>query len=1126
MGAPLKLSMLVTADMSSVTSATQGAGREVTNLRQTVQLTAAEMGKFSNENERAAAAHRKAMDAVRGRTQAEQELRRAVASFAGVKIFADNDDWGKKRGADVEAYARSLDALKAKYNPLFAAQQQYLAQLNEINTAAKIGAITETERSNAIAATKAAFAGQITSMNGVAKSTGLAAHEVTNLTYQMNDVAMMLASGQSPFMLMMQQGSQVSQIMGKRGIGEVLPALAAGITSLISPTTLFLAGITAAGYAGYYAFKSVVPEARSLDDILSSHADTVGKLKERYNTASQAASQYGRESRAALEYDLQRDTRDLNKKQVSAANTLVNNTLGTAATLSDYLPKEAIGKYYTFGPIFDALVKLRKEARDGKPDFDDFRETMVKVGNNPEYSNFMRTEAARLREFTKEAGKTAEALQQAKIAGALFNIKDVLDQASNNRPLERMRENQATEIQSLNARSPSEIAAAARARANVYQDGDTPAIRALRAEQAGTLALLQAQKQLNDAQKERTQSLNETLASAKLDLALIGRTAAETEALRMEHQLLAQVRAEAAQNNVAVDQAEIARIKAMSAELGRLKAQAQARDMLVGQNERLAQAKVELALTGESETVRARVMAQLEAEQDIRRRGIETGSAEAAQIRENALAMASMTSAIERQADAWRTVQQTAENSIDTMVDKLSKGDFKGALDDMAKDWTKTLLQIGVANPLKNAVLGTNYGTAQDVGGIGGIVGKLFGGGKDTSGLVSSALAGQNVSAMNVTAASVIINGGLGSGLGGLLGGGAANGNMPSAFGGNAVPTSKSGVPAQIWNFFAQKGMKPHQIAAIVGHAGAESGFNPNAVGDGGAAHGLFQWNDRAPALRAFTGGDMSVPKQLAFAWHEMQTTENRSFRNLMAAPDLRSATAAFGGFERAQGYSASNPEGIHNWTGRLSGAEAALKQFGTTATSATQDLGTFGGGLGDLGKGLGNAVQGLASGGTPGATGGGFLESLIGIGTSIFKNFGFAEGGFTGNGPRNAVAGVVHGGEVVINAGVVAKPGMRKFLESINAGTPGYAEGGYVMPRNGFAPSDGGFGTAPAPQIVVNNYSSADVRAEEESDGRGGRRTTFVIEDMTGAALSRPGSSTQRTMRSTYGLQPRLIKR
>jgi hypothetical protein len=1122
MGAPLKLSMQVTMDAAQAVSAARQTGQEVTTLTQTVRTSTSAMTAQAAGSDQAANAHRKAMDAARGRSQAERDLQAAVARSVGMKSPVSNDNLSQ-RAADIEAYARSLDALKAKYNPLFAAQQQYLAQLTEINTAAKIGAITETERSNAIAATKAAFAGQITSMNGVAKSTGLASHEVTNLTYQMNDVAMMLASGQSPFMLMMQQGSQVSQIMGKRGLGEVLPALVTGITSLISPTTLFLAGITAAGYAGYYAFKSVVPEARSLDDILSSHADTVGKLKERYNTASQAASQYGRESRAALEYDLQRDTRDLNKKQVSSANKLVDDTLGTAATLSDYLPKEAIGKYYTFGPIFDALVKLRKEARDGKPDILAFRETLVSISNDPASTTFMRREAERLRDVTKEAKGAAEALKELdsiRAMKALGNVAEILD-------LDKLRRTQASGVQSLNARSPSEIATAARAREALNVDhSETLAVRNLRIEQAGTLALLQAQKQLNDTQKERNASLNDTLASAQLDLVLIGRTAAETEALRMEHQLLAQVRAEAAQNNVAVDQAEIARIKAMSAEVGRLKAQAQARDMLVGQQERLAQAKVELALTGESETVRARVMAQLEAEQEIRRRGIETGSAEAAQIRENASAMASMSSAIERQSDAWRTVQQTAENSIDTMVDKLSKGDFKGALDDMAKDWTKTLLQIGVSNPLKNAVLGTNYGTASDVGGIGGIVGKLLGGGKDTSGLLSSALAGQNVSAMNVTAASVIINGGLGSGLGGLLSGGAANGNLPSAFGGNAVPTSKSGVPAQIWNFFAAKGMKPHQIAAIVGHAGAESGFNPNAVGDNGAARGLFQWNDRAPALRAFTGGDMAVPKQLAFAWHEMQTTENRSFRNLMAAPDLRSATAAFGGFERAQGYSAKNPEGIHNWTGRLSGAETALKQFGTTATSATQDLGTFGGGLGDLGKGLGNAVQGLASGGAPAATGGGFLESLIGIGTSIFKNFGFAEGGYTGNLPRNAVAGVVHGGEVVINAGVVAKPGMRRFLESINAGTPGYAEGGYVMPRNGFAPPDGGFGTAPANQITVNNYSSANVRAEEESDGRGGRRTNFVIEDMTRDALSRPGSSAQRTMRSTYGLQPRLIKR
>ena len=90
-----------------------------------------------------------------------------------------------------------------------------------------------------------------------AHATQLAAHEVTNLSYQMNDIAVGLASGQSPFTVMAQQGLQVSQIMGRRGLGQIIPAIGTGLLSLINPTTLFLAGITAVGYGVSAVFSSM-----------------------------------------------------------------------------------------------------------------------------------------------------------------------------------------------------------------------------------------------------------------------------------------------------------------------------------------------------------------------------------------------------------------------------------------------------------------------------------------------------------------------------------------------------------------------------------------------------------------------------------------------------------------------------------------------------------------------------------------------------------------------------------------------------------------------------------------------------------------------------------------------------
>ncbi|VAE17168.1 phage tail tape measure protein, lambda family [Enterobacter hormaechei] len=57
---------------------------------------------------------------------------------------------------------------------------------------------------------------------------------------------------------------------------------------------------------------------------------------------------------------------------------------------------------------------------------------------------------------------------------------------------------------------------------------------------------------------------------------------------------------------------------------------------------------------------------------------------------------------------------------------------------------------------------------------------------------------------------------------------------------------------------------------------------------------------------------------------------------------------------------------------------------------------------------------------------------------------FGFAYGGYTGDGDKHDVAGVVHRGEWVVPQSVVKKPGMLSFLNQLTYGN-GYAEGGLV---------------------------------------------------------------------------------
>lgn len=91
------------------------------------------------------------------------------------------------------------------------------------------------------------------------------------------------------------------------------------------------------------------------------------------------------------------------------------------------------------------------------------------------------------------------------------------------------------------------------------------------------------------------------------------------------------------------------------------------------------------------------------------------------------------------------------------------------------------------------------------------------------------------------------------------------------------------------------------------------------------------------------------------------------------------------------------------------------------------------------------NAIGGASAGG---GTGGAIATGL----SAAFS--AFSEGGYTGNGGRLDPAGIVHGGEVVINKAMVDQPGAKEFLLDFNENGfdamsryKGYADGGLVTP-------------------------------------------------------------------------------
>lgn len=187
-------------------------------------------------------------------------------------------------------------------------------------------------------------------------------------------------------------------------------------------------------------------------------------------------------------------------------------------------------------------------------------------------------------------------------------------------------------------------------------------------------------------------------------------------------------------------------------------------DNMARANEQL---KVERALLGANNMDRARGLALLDAENEIRNQKIDPSSDRAKQIRLETVALAEQREELNRQSKAWDNVKSVGEDAIDSLVESLATGDFSSFGQDLGKQLTSQIYQLGIGNPLKNAMFGTDYATMPDLGGIADMFDRMFGGTDVVANAasaidpaISAAAASMSTPLMNVTAGSVTVAGG------------------------------------------------------------------------------------------------------------------------------------------------------------------------------------------------------------------------------------------------------------------------------------------------------------------------------------------------------------------------------
>jgi len=156
-------------------------------------------------------------------------------------------------------------------------------------------------------------------------------------------------------------------------------------------------------------------------------------------------------------------------------------------------------------------------------------------------------------------------------------------------------------------------------------------------------------------------------------------------------------------------------------------------------------------------------------------------------------------------------------------------------------------------------------------------------------------------------------------------------GGMPAG-GGNTqvaggVPPAQAKAEAQkkIQYLVNSHGIPSDLAATMVGNLYQESGFNPNAVHDGGTGYGMGGWrNERRAALlqeAQARGEDPSNPTtQLDFYANEFKTRPE--YQQALQAQTPEARQAAMMAYFRPAGYTPQNPQGGHGFANRVQYAQ------------------------------------------------------------------------------------------------------------------------------------------------------------------------------------------------------------
>lgn len=170
-----------------------------------------------------------------------------------------------------------------------------------------------------------------------------------NLAAQLNDIGVQLAGGQSPFLIALQQGTQINQALGS-GVGArgAVSALAGAFTSLLNPVSLATIAIIGLGGEAIQYFTTLLSDGEASAKVLEKQAELIRNIAKEWGDTIPAIREYADElERAQKIAALQQGVQIINEQTLEDVKTSIKdasievtnlvNELQTAGEESDVI---------------------------------------------------------------------------------------------------------------------------------------------------------------------------------------------------------------------------------------------------------------------------------------------------------------------------------------------------------------------------------------------------------------------------------------------------------------------------------------------------------------------------------------------------------------------------------------------------------------------------------------------------------------------------------------------------------------------------------------------------------------------------------------------------------------------